>query len=256
MSDSFDADPRFREIPRERVSERVAHELMSLISAGTLAPGERLPGERQLAELMNVSRVSVRAALQELKTQGFIVAVQGGGTRVSTGPRVGDSALMRLVRADTRNYHDLAEIRAHVETWAARRAAERASEAQIAEIAQTCEAMADPEASPRTKASLDYAFHRAIAQATNSAAYMYLVDMMGDVLERNIAFTRSTLCPSPDETNQFLAEHRRVLNAIRGRDPDAAERAMAQHLHHVVSSYDAVDGDVRGTAGTPVKKAG
>ena len=76
------SDPRFHEIPRERVADRVAQELLRLIAAGKLAPGERLPGERHLAEMMHVSRVSVRAALQQLKTQGFVASVQGGGTRV------------------------------------------------------------------------------------------------------------------------------------------------------------------------------
>jgi DNA-binding FadR family transcriptional regulator len=240
MTESLHKDPRFREIPRERVSERVAQELMSLIAAGTLVPGERLPGERNLAEMMNVSRVSVRAALQELKAQGFIVAVQGGGTRVSTGPKVSDSPLMRLVRADTRNYHDLAELRAHIETWAARRAAERASDEQIAAIAEACERMADPLTSPQDKNAQDYAFHLAIAKASQSSVYVHLFDMMGEILERTIEFTRSTLCPSQEETGKFLAEHRRIVNAIRSRDPEAAEAAMARHLQHVVSSYDAV----------------
>jgi len=243
MTEPAQQDPRFREIPRERVSERVAQELMGLIAAGTLVPGERLPGERNLAEMMNVSRVSVRAALQELKAQGFIVAVQGGGTRVSRGAHEADSPLMRLVRADTRNYHDLAEIRAHIEGWAARRAAARATPEQVAAIADACERMADPDASPQTKAAQDYAFHLAIAKASRSAVYMHLMEMMGDILERNIEFTRSMLCNSPAEIEQLLAEHRRIVGAIRSGDPDAAEAAMARHLQHVVASYDRVDGD-------------
>lgn len=242
MTETEHYDPRFREIPRERVSERVAQELMGLIAAGTLVPGERLPGERSLAEMMNVSRVSVRAALQELKAQGFIVAVQGGGTRVSRGVQESDSPLMRLVRADTRNYHDLAELRAHIETWAARRAAVRASDEQVAEIARTCETMADPNTPPETQNAQDYAFHLAIGKASQSAVYMHLMEMMGDILERTIAYTRSALCSSPDERNQLIAEHRRIVNAIRNRDPDEAEHAMTRHLQHVVASYDAVDG--------------
>lgn len=242
MTETVQQDPRFREIPRERVSERVAQELMGLIAAGTLAPGERLPGERNLADMMNVSRVSVRAALQELKAQGIIVAVQGGGTRVSRGAQEADSPLMRLVRADTRNYHDLAEIRAHIEVWAARRAAVRAGEEQVADIAAACDRMADPGASPQTKAAEDYAFHLAIAKASQSAVYMHLMEMMGDILERNIEFTRSALCSSPDESAQLLAEHRRIVSAIQSGDPDAAGDAMARHLQHVVASYDAVDG--------------
>ena len=76
-------DLRFQQIARESVSDRVAQELLKLIGSGRLAPGERLPGERQLAEMMNVSRVSIRSALQQLKAQGLVTSVQGGGTRVA-----------------------------------------------------------------------------------------------------------------------------------------------------------------------------
>src|SRR3546814_15526559 len=84
---SNSSDPRFREIPRERVSDRVANELLKLIGDGRLTPGERLPGERQLATMMGVSRVPIRAALPQLKEQGLLSAVQGGGR--SEGRRVG-----------------------------------------------------------------------------------------------------------------------------------------------------------------------
>jgi len=73
------------------------------------------------------------------------------------------------------------------------------------------------------------------------------MEMMGDILERTIAYTRSALCASQDERNQLLAEHRRIVNAIRNRDPDAAEHAMTRHLQHVVASYDRVDGDPEAT---------
>src|SRR5262245_54964571 len=74
MPASRHPDPRFKAIARERVSDRVARELMRLIAEGRLAPGERLPGERELATLMGVSRVSVRAALQQLKARGLLSA--------------------------------------------------------------------------------------------------------------------------------------------------------------------------------------
>lgn len=235
------ADPRFREIARERVSERVAQEIMKLISVGALAPGERLPGERQLAEMMNVSRVSVRAALQQLKAQGFVAAVQGGGTRVTSAAAHRDSPLMQLVRADAGNLHDLAEIRAQVEAWAARRAAERGSESQIAEIGRALAMMADKGRANGHKSEDDYAFHLAIAKASCSGVYMHLMEMMGEVLERNIDYHRHTLCTAPDDDARFLEEHRRIYEAIRRRDPGAAEAAMAAHLQHVLAGYAKVE---------------
>ncbi len=232
-------DERFRHIARERVSERVAQEIMKLISAGTLAPGERLPGERQLAEMMNVSRVSVRAALQQLKAQNMISAVQGGGTRVTGAANHQDSPLMQLVRADVSNLHDLAELRIKLEVWAAERAAERADPEHIAAIAAALEAMADPRRTDKTRD--DHAFHLALAKATGSAVYMHLMEMMGEVMTRNIAYHRYTLYAGSENDARIVEQHRRVYEAIRGRDPAAAGKAMAEHLNAMLESYVKVD---------------
>src|SRR3546814_14773952 len=59
-------------------------------------------------------------ALQQLKAQGFVTAVQGGGTRITAAADQLDSALARLVRANRNNLHALAEVRANLEVWAAR----------------------------------------------------------------------------------------------------------------------------------------
>jgi DNA-binding FadR family transcriptional regulator len=232
-------DERFRHIARERVSERVAQEILKLISAGTLAPGERLPGERQLAEMMNVSRVSVRAALQQLKAQGMISAVQGGGTRVTSAANHPDSPLMQMVRADVSNLHDLAELRINLEVWAAQRAAERADPSQIAAIATALEAMADPRRSDKT--ADDHAFHLAVAKATGSAVYMYLMEMMGEVMTRNIEYHRYTIYAGRENDARIVEQHRRVYEAICSRDPAAAGKAMAEHLNAMLESYVKVD---------------
>lgn len=232
-------DERFRHIARERVSERVAQEILKLISAGTLAPGERLPGERQLAEMMNVSRVSVRAALQQLKAQGMISAVQGGGTRVTSAANNPDSPLMQLVRADVKNLHELAEIRINLEVWAAKRAAERAEPAHLAALAQALEAMSDPSRTDKT--ADDHAFHLAIAKATGSAVYMHLMEMMSEVMTRNIEYHRYTIYAGRENDARIVEQHRRVYDAISRRDPAAAGKAMAEHLNAMLESYVKVD---------------
>jgi GntR family transcriptional regulator, transcriptional repressor for pyruvate dehydrogenase complex len=76
------ADSRFRRIARTSVADRVAEELMQLIQLRRLGPDEFLPGERQLARLMGVSRASVRGALEQLKRRGLVTATRGGGTRL------------------------------------------------------------------------------------------------------------------------------------------------------------------------------
>lgn len=241
-------DPRFQTIPRERVADRVAQELLRLIASGDLAPGERLPGERQLAEMMNVSRVSVRAALQQLKTQGFVAAVQGGGTRVIAAANEGNSALAELVRVNRDNLHDLAEIRASIEVWAARRAAERGTAEQIAEIAGHAELMGRPGRAARHKAEDDLNFHMSVAKASDSPVYTHLMGVLGEILEDMFAYHRYRLQIGPQYDRLLLAQHRAISDAIQAHDGEAAANAMAEHLDTVLSSY-AEDQDPEPQAG-------
>src|SRR5690606_13883909 len=133
---SHESDARFREIPRERVSDRVAAELLKLIADGRITPGERLPGERQLATMIGVSRVSIRAALQQLKEQGLVSAVEGGGTRQLATALEVDPGVTQLIRLNGDNLSDLIAIRSRLEGWAARRAAECATPQQVPELEQ------------------------------------------------------------------------------------------------------------------------
>jgi len=231
-------DRRFPEIPRERVADRIAGELLRLISSGELAPGERLPGERQLADMMGVSRVSVRAALQQLKAQGFVNAVQGGGTRITAAADQLDSALERLVRSNRDNLHDLAEVRANLEVWAARRAAERATPEQLNEIGRCFAIIMSPDRPSRAKAEDDLNFHLAIAKASGSAVYMHLMSILGDILEQMFSFHRYSLYASPADDRHFMEQHRAIWAAIQRGDGDAAAEAMQEHLATVLSRYE------------------
>ncbi len=242
-------DPRFHEIPRERVADRVAQELLRMIAGGSLVPGERLPGERQLAQMMNVSRVSVRAALQQLKAQGLVSATQGGSTRIIASSENLNRGLGRLVRADLRNLLDLAELRAQLEAWAARRAARLAKPEQLEEIARLFAVMADPGRDPKHKAEDDFAFHMAIARASDSPVYLHLLSVLGDIFSENCAFHRFELCPTPADDRRFLAEHRAVLEAIRAGDEAAAAKAMTDHLSSVIAAYAALPERTASAAG-------
>ena len=234
-------DPRFQEIPRERVADRIANELLRLITSGELAPGERLPGERQLADMMGVSRVSIRAALQQLKAQGFVTAVQGGGTRITAAADQLDSALARLVRSNRNNLHDLAEIRSKLEVWAARRAAERATPEQRTEIDRAFVTMTAAGRPSRFKAEDDLNFHLAIAKASGSAVYLHLMSVLGDILEQMLAFHRYSLYATPADDQRFTQQHRAIWSAIKARDGDAAADAMQDHLTTVLSRYEEHD---------------
>lgn len=231
------SDNRFGRINRERIADRVAHELQRLIACGDLSPGERLPGERQLAAMMDVSRVSVRAALQQLKAQGVVATVQGGGTRVLPSHERDADALRALVRYNRENLRDLAEIRAGIEVWAAKRAAERASDEQIAGIVKAFEIMSQPERPAHFKAVDDFHFHLAIARASASPVYLHLMQDLEDILSDMFAYHRGTLQVGEEYDHLLLEQHRAICEAIHARDPVAAATAMAAHLDTVLLSY-------------------
>lgn len=230
---SNSSDPRFREIPRERVSDRVAHELLKLIGDGRLTPGERLPGERQLATMMGVSRVSIRAALQQLKEQGLLSAVQGGGTRLLASARDFDPDVGQLLRLDADNVDDLIAIRAVLEAWAAGRAAERASPQQIADLEAAHQEMARAVAAPGGGQQDGLHFHLALARASGSKVFLHLLERLRDTLEATLDYQRSEILRTAEEQQTVLAQHAAIVQAIRERDPAAAAAAAQVHLDYL-----------------------
>ncbi len=221
--------------PGRRVADWVAEQILGRIAKGDLSPGQRLPGERQLAEQLGVSRVSVRAALQRLKTQGFLDAVQGGGTRVVSSAGAMDAALTAMVRTTLDNLYDLVEIRMALETWAARRAAERATPEQISALDQIMQALAAPSSHGR-RAPHDMDFHLEIARAAGSPVYLHIFSTIRDILDRMMA-ADDLEAVSHGCKDLILDHHRAILEAIRNRDPDRAAAAVAGHLDWVLRRY-------------------
>lgn len=222
--------------PTRRVSEWVAEQLLDRISRGELVPGQRLPGERQLAEQLNVSRVSVRAALQKLKTQGFLTAVQGGGTRIVSSAGAMDAALTEMVRVKVENLYDLVEIRIALETWAARRAATHGSDADIEAIGRIVSVMDKP---GRDRTADDFDFHVAIGRAAGSPVYLHILSTIRDTLGQMVEFHHSPPFAEGQE-EMMLNHHRAIYDAISRREPDAAAEAIRCHLTWILERYQQI----------------
>ncbi|RAU21297.1 FadR family transcriptional regulator [Paramagnetospirillum kuznetsovii] len=223
--------------PSGLVSERVADRILARIASGEWGPGHRLPGERHLAEDMGVSRVSVRAALQSLKTQGLLDAVQGGGTRVIATTAAMDPGMLELVRVNGENLTDLAEIRSILEVWAAGRAARRRTEADIAALDAIMTATKADIDAGKHKSENDIRFHLAIAKASSSGIYMHFVAMIRGMLSEMVDYHRYELFPTRDDDHRILSQHQAIFDGIRTGDADAAQSAMKEHLGWVLERY-------------------
>ena len=219
------------------VSERVADMILARIASGEWGPGFRLPGERQLAEEMGVSRVSVRAALQSLKTQGLLDAVQGGGTRVIASSASMIPGMQDLVRVNCENLNDLAEIRAILETWAVSRAALRRTPEDLAELDSILARTEADIVAGKHKIENDVCFHLSIAKAARSGVYLHVVTVIRGVLREMVDYHRYELFPTREDDQLILIQHRAILDAIRFQDAPAAETAMRLHLGWVQERY-------------------
>jgi GntR family transcriptional repressor for pyruvate dehydrogenase complex len=211
-----------------RLAAAVAADIEEMIVSGQLRPGGRLPSERRLAELLGVSRGSVREAITALQVKGLVRRKPGSGTHVQ--PRhhsaFTDSIVSGVALTD-RETTELLDLREAIEPAIAARAAERATEADLAEL-RSLEAQfeATGHGDLDRRIELDARFHHAIAQATQNSLLVGLVERFMNALDA----TRRRSAQSESRWRASKAAHARILERIAARDPDAAEQAMCEHV--------------------------
>ena len=225
---------------RVRLSDVVSGQIRSLISSGSLLPGQRLPAERELAEQLNVSRPSLREALIRLESDGFIRAVARGGFIVSdvTAPLVSDP-LAALLAQHPDASADVLELRRGLESLSTAYAAERATEADLQRISAAFDALQSAAAEPkRTRiAEKDAAFHLAIADATHNVALAHVMHGLHELIRESM-LTSHRLVDYDDEVEaNLLAQHRAIFDAIVARNAERARDAAGAHLDYVQTLY-------------------
>jgi GntR family transcriptional repressor for pyruvate dehydrogenase complex len=215
------------------------------------APGAKLPSERDLARQLGVSRPIVREALRILVERGLVEVAPGRGAFVRA-PRTSDAArpLDAIYRRGQATTRDLIEARRMLEGEAARLAAERCAGGELEAIERLVDRL-ERERDPGAQARLDLAFHTLISRAArNPVLEAMFASLSGLVFEHML---RSYADPSIGrEANPY---HRHVVEAIRRRDPDAAQQAMREHLAVASRRYgDDLDVGVRQLARRVVER--
>jgi len=224
--------PRFDSLTSQTLSQRISRRLLSSILRGDIAPGNALPSEEELASQFNVSRPVVREAVKELAVLGLVESRQGRSTRVTSSDDWNQFAPELLAaRTEVGAVDDflleLLELRRLIETEAAALAAVRASAADIDRMAAQFERMASSVDDLEGFTDADIAFHDALLAATGNHLLTRLIDMIGPILRvgRKISLERRA-----DGTIDSQQGHRRVLEAVRAGDAEAARLAMREHL--------------------------
>lgn len=227
-----------RPIRPKRVSSQVFEQIRELIYKGVFKPGQQLPPERELATSMEVSRTSVRNAIEKLVKLGLLRQVQGQGTFICSPEGREANPFSMAMATDTATYQDLLEVRRGFECNAARLAAQRASEQDLRALQKSLEEMEDDLAGDGIiSTSADTAFHMAVAYSTKNPVLIHLTRCMYDFLFVGI---KKNLTHMGDAENfeDVMEHHRAIFRAIKNREPDKAHEAMCMHLRYVQEFFE------------------
>lgn len=214
--------------PSGPVADEIALYLSRNIRSGLFASGAKLPTEQALSRQFGVSRTVVREAISRIKADGLVHSRQGSGVFVA------NSAMRRSFKlgedlVDAAEVLALSELRQPLEMAAARLAAARRTDEDLARIAAAHQAMIHSVDWSEEGVVADLEFHHAIAIATGNTYYADFMAFLGGVLQATIRTARLK-SGQPEIKLITLDEHARILQAIEDRDPESAALAMNAHL--------------------------
>ncbi len=212
----------------KRLFQAVAEQIAELIDQGAYPPGTRLPGERELAEKLGVSRVTIREAEIALQAIGKLEIKTGSGVYVSENPPALGEALPNA------SAFEVTEARLLVESESAALAAHNISDEGIAKLEVLIEQMRHGSEEEANEA--DEQFHLTIAEASNNAAMVHTITSLWRMREEipAVKSTYEAVCVHDAESR--TEEHRAVFDALKDRDPAGARAAMREHFHRLLEA--------------------
>jgi GntR family transcriptional repressor for pyruvate dehydrogenase complex len=228
---------RLNPINPKRIADQVFDQLRELIFRGDYQPGQKIMAERELAEVLNVSRNSVREAINKLVALRFLEQRQGEGTFVSSMDEAVRIPLATVMETQDASLIDLMEMRMGIECTAASLAAQRASAADLDAIEKAIAAMETDTRAGGLGTAGDLAFHMAIALATKNPLQVYIMKNVSDFLHVGIRENLLHLYEEPDNIVEILHQHKAIYQAIRSGDAEAAYQTMRSHINYVIRFF-------------------
>lgn len=207
--------------PRTSLADAAANSIRTEIASGRWPIGSRIPIEPQLAQLLGVSRGTVREAVKTLVSRGLLEVQQGSGTYVRSGFDP-SASLQKLRLASLR---DQFEVRRALEVEAARLAAVRHTAKDLRRLHALLDKRGQPDLTDGGAAFIerDLAFHLAIVDVSGNLALVETCRFITGYIKETIASTLSASLPEPDE-----AAHRAIVEGIASRDPERAAAAVRE----------------------------
>jgi DNA-binding FadR family transcriptional regulator len=209
------------------IPDSVFENLCALIAAGTLKIGQRLPAERKLAEMLGVSRSSIREGIRTLETLGMIATRIGSGSYLEENVALLSKYFLKSQTPKRHNLLEVLEARRVLECEIAFLAAQRITpdgKHELNRLLNNMLAHADPDIFLK----VDFAFHEAIAAIAKN---FFLLEMLKSVRELMLDANKRGLTAWPGQQRQIALEyHHKIYQAIAAENPERAKHEMRLHI--------------------------
>ncbi len=217
------------------VPQSVARDLQTMIQTGALKPGEKIPSQREFSQKLGVSRASLREALLTLETLGLLKTEAGRGTFVTDPAESAQGASGEMAPwrySDRYSVFDVFQTRILLEGEIARLSAGRLAELQLDQMERATQTMEECWARQDRLANVeaDLAFHGIIVSACSNAMLQALYHTVRD----QVTETQRQPIPitDPERMKDSIAEHRRIIAALRANNGPEAKQAMESHIRN------------------------
>ncbi|MFD2670177.1 FadR/GntR family transcriptional regulator [Marinicrinis sediminis] len=210
----------------ENASSKVYKMIEGKILTREWLPGTKITSENNMATELNVSRVSVREAIEKLVGLGVLVKKRGEGTYINElAPSNYLNNLLPMIMLDTDGLIDIIEFRMMVEEGMARQFAEKATDEELAVLKQCFHKMKDQPNNPKAFYEADFEFHMTIAQGSKNPLIMKVMKLMTELLIHHQKVVHDMLGPEGG-----VRDHQRLIEAFEEKDGDMAALLMRKHL--------------------------
>lgn len=217
-------------------SDHVIGQFRELISSGELKPGDVLPSERELANSFGIGRGYIREAIKTLELYGVFRSVPGVGTIVEDlGIQSINEFINNLVNFGVHDYVELVEVRSVVEPFNARRAAINATDEEIQKIGEVLARLEQDIAAGNVNLNLEVEFHLELAKASHNRIF---ANTIAAILPGLIKLLDELDLTVYDRHKESQAEHKQLYEALVKRNPQAAEKAMQQHMKNAGDHFN------------------
>lgn len=220
-------------IRSRKLSDVITEQLESMIIEGRLLAGQKLPPERELAESFEVSRPSLREAIQNLQAKGLLYRKQGGGTFVKRKlTAMVSDPLMDLIAQRPETQFDLLEFRHALEGMAAYYAALRGQPDDYQALNAALERISilSDDSDKLLEAQGLVEFYLIMAQASHNLVLLHVMRSLQPMLQENIRANLEMLAQNVNVGETIQGQRKAIVKAILGRDPEAARQASNEHL--------------------------